>query len=449
MASTNPLATVVTRLHRYSQERIWRPLASSASPRERLCRRAARFTYIVAHGFRDDQVLLRSSALTFMTLFSLVPFLALGFSIAKGLGLQSRFDEDFFSTLAAGQRDLARWIMSYVEGTNLTALGTIGLVVVLYTVAMMLGSIERSLNEIWGVTESRALHRKFADYVAVLLFAPLLFVASTTLTASLASNTFVQRFLEDEVVSRAWNLVLRVLPVVSIAVALSFLYGFVPNTRVRFRAAVIGGVLAGCIWHLAQRLYIDFQVGVANFNALYGTFASLPIFLVWLRVSWVIVLLGGEIAYAVQHEQTYHPPLARQELSIALRERAALEFLTLVAQRFASGAPPLTASDLAAGIDLPRTTTLEIVDALVRSGLLARSAEPDDALLPARDLSRMGVGDVLLRFRHQGVGTLGDVAHGALDERIAEIHRGLEDALRAAGAAEVGPALLAAEPVSA
>ncbi len=438
MAASKPFASLVTRARGYFQDRIWRPQPATATSRERLGRRIARFTYVVAHGFRDDQVLLRSSALTFMTLFSLVPFLALGFSIAKGLGLQSRFDEDFFSTLAVGQRDLARWIMSYVEGTNLTALGTIGLVVVLYTVAMMLGSIERSLNEIWGVTESRALHRKFADYVAVLLFAPLLFVASTTLTASFASNTFVQRFLDDEVLSWAWNVVLRVLPVVSIAVALSFLYGFVPNTRVRFRAAVIGGVLAGGIWHLAQRLYIDFQVGVANFNALYGTFASLPIFLVWLRVSWIIVLLGGEIAYAVQHEQTYHPPLSRQELSIALRERVALEFLTQVAQRFADGASPLTTSDLAAGIDLPRTTTLEIVDALVRSGLLARSAEPDDALLPARDLSHMAIGELLLRFRHQGVGTLGDVAHGVLDERIAVLHGRLEEALRAAGASELG-----------
>ncbi len=446
MSFMDSLSRGTQRLHHYFHDRIWRPVPAGLPAEAQVRRRAARFTYVVAHGFRDDQVLLTSSALTFMTLFSLVPFLALGFSIAKGLGLQSRFDEEFFSTLAVGQRDLARWIMSYVEGTNLTALGTIGLVVTLWTVAVMLGAIERSLNQVWGVTESRALHRKFADYVAVLLFAPLLFVASTTLTASLSSSAFVQHFLEDEMMSRAWNLALRLLPVVSIAAALTFLYAFVPNTRVRFHAALIGGVVAGLIWHLTQRLYIHFQVGVANFNALYGTFASLPIFLVWLRVSWIIVLLGGEIAYAVQHEQTYHPPIKRHDLSIAVRERAALEFLTLIAQRFTAGEPPLTAGDLAAGIDLPRATTLEIVDTLVRSGLLARSMDPPEALLPARDLSRMAVGDVLLTFRHQGVGTLADIAHGVLDERLAVLHRGLEEALRAAGSQEVGRVLAGLEP---
>ncbi len=440
------LVTFVPRLKHHFHEAIWRPLPASAAPEKRMARRVSRFFYIVVHSFWDDQVLLQSSALTFMTLFSLVPFLALGFSIAKGLGLQNFLDEDFFSSLAVGQRDLARWIMSYVAGTNVAALGTIGLVILLWTVAIMLHSIERTFNHIWGVTESRALHRKFADYVAVLLFAPLLVVASTTLTASLASTALVQRFLEDEVVSEAWNLTVRLLPVVTIWTALTFIYAFVPNTRVRFRAALVGGVVAGTIWHLAQQLYIHFQVGVANFNALYGTFASLPIFLVWLRVSWIIVLLGGEIAYAVQHEKSYHPPVARAEVSIAARERAALEFVSRIAKQFAEGRAPLNAGDLAAGIDLPRDTAFEILETLVKSGLLARSVAPREALLPARDLSRMPVGDVLLAYRHQGAGVFADAGHTPFDERLTMLHRRLEEALCSAGSQEVGGAFMDLAP---
>jgi membrane protein len=437
-----------SRLKNHFQDAIWRPIAATATPQERSRRRVSRFVYIVVHSFWDDQILLQSSALTFMTLFSLVPFLALGFSIAKGLGLSSILDEDFFSSLAVGQRDLARWITSYVANTNVAALGTIGLVVLLWTIGIMLSSIERSFNHIWGVTERRALHRKFADYVAVLLFAPMLIVASTTLTASLSSTALVQHFLQDEMVSHAWNLTVRLLPVVTIWLALAFLYGLVPNTRVQFRAAIVGAVIAGTIWHLAQRLYIHFQVGVANFNALYGTFASIPILLVWLRVSWIIVLLGGEIAYAVQHERTYHPPIARSEISIATRERAALEFVSRIARRFSDGQPPFNSGDLAAGVDLPRDTALEILETLVRAGLLARSVAPREALLPARDLSRMAVGEVLLAFRHQGSGAL-ESPHGALEQRLASVHRRLEEALRKAGSQEMGGMLVDLTPSSA
>ena len=197
---------------------------------------------------------------------------------------------------------------------------------------------------------------------------------------------------------------------------------------------------------MAQWAFIELQIGVTQANVIYGTFAALPIFLIWLNVSWIVVLMGCEIAYAVQHEATYHPPVPQSLVSIAQRERTAVQVLAAVWKRFSDGQPPEAAGDVAADIDLPRPVTMEIVRALVQCGLLVFSRDPQEGLLPARDLSQLGVGELLLAYRHAGRTSHGELG-GPLHDQVVAVHEQLEKGLRTEGSHGIG-ALLGATPGS-
>jgi membrane protein len=437
------------RLQRYFGETIWRPVPPGAGLRWRVALRLSRFLYLLVRGFQDDRVLVRAPALTLTTLLALVPLLALIFTVTRALGLQEAVLDPLRGVLtrfvAAGQRELVEMVVGYVEATNFGALGGIGLLFLAYTAVSMLGTIEASFNDIWGVAQGRPLHRKLTDYLSVLLIFPVLLLVSSGLTAGMHS-ALVERILQVGLLSGASQLALKLFPIVAVVAGFTFLYRYMPNTRVTLHAAVVAGLVAGVAWHAAQWAFITFQIGVTNSNVIYGTFAALPIFLIWLNVSWIIVLGGCEIAYAVQHAATYHPPVPHALVSIARRERAALQILATVWERFRGGAPPRVDGDLAVEVDLPRPITMEVVEALVGCGLLARaSTEQGQALLPARDLSGLGVGELLVAYRHAGRAGHGEEVETAIDRQVRALHARLEQALREEGSQAIGAALRPAE----
>jgi membrane protein len=261
---------------------------------------------------------------------------------------------------------------------------------------------------------------------------PVLLLASTGITASLTSDTALGKVLKIDVLSGIAELGVKLLPLLGVAAGFSFIYKYMPYTTVRLRAALIAGVLAGTVWQIAQWIFIKLQIGVTQANVIYGTFAALPIFLIWLNASWIVVLMGCEIAYAVQHERTYHPPVPQGLVSIAQRERVALQILAEVWERFSDGKPPEAAGDVAADIDLPRPVTMEIVQALVQCELLVLAQGPHEGLVPARDLSHVGVGELLLAYRHAGKTSHGELG-GVLHDRVVVLHEQLEEGLRSEG----------------
>lgn len=425
----------------YFGETVWRPLAKGTSLQKRIVRWTSRYLYLIVRGFVDDRVLVRAPALTLITLLACVPLLALTFSAAKGFGLQQialdslrQFLTDF---IAVGQQDVVDVIIGYVENTSFGALGSIGLLFLIYAATSILGTMESSFNDIWGVAHNRPFHRKVTDYLSILMIFPVLVLAATGLTASSSSTALVERVLNVSMVSGAVEFGVKLLPLVVIIAGFTFIYKYMPYTHVRLRAALVAGFVAGSTWQLAQWSYIKLQIGVTSSNVIYGTFAALPIFLIWLNVSWIIVLVGCEIAYAVQHAATYHPPVPRSLISIAQREQVALQILATVWKKFSDGEPAESAGDLAAEVDLPRPVTMEILDALVRCGLLATAMGPREGLLPGRDLSRMSVGELLVAYRHAGRTSHGDLG-GILHERVAALHEQLERGLRAEGPEAIG-----------
>jgi membrane protein len=357
---------------------------------------------LVLKAFRDDQCLLRASALTFTTILSLVPFFALTFAVLKGFGVHNKIEPLILEKVAAGSQETVDRIITYINNTNMTSMGAIGLVALILTVITVLGNIEEAFNVIWGVKETRSIYRKFSDYLSVVITGPLLLLAAVSTTTSLQSQSVVRWLVEKSYLGDALLFIFRLAPYITIWLALVFLYIFIPNTRVRLKSALIGGVLAGTIWQLAQWGYIHFQVGVARYNAIYGTLAILPVFMVWIYTSWLIVLFGGEVVCAHQNIRTFRLEARKSACSHSRKELLCLTILENIASAFHFGRNPVTANQLAEELDFPVRVIRELLDLLVESGYILANAGDNPTYSPARELEHIAIIDVLETLRNHG-----------------------------------------------
>lgn len=357
---------------------------------------------LVVRDFRDDHCLLRASALSFSTILSLVPFFALTFAVLKGFGVHNKIEPLILDEVAAGSQETVARIITYINNTNMTSMGAIGLVTLVITVITLLGNIEEAFNVIWGVPETRSFYRKFSDYLSVVITAPLLLLAAVSITTSLQSQALVKWLVETSYFGNLFLLLFHLAPYFIIWLALVFLYIFIPNTRVRFKSALIGGVLAGTIWQLAQWGYIFFQVGVARYNAIYGTLALLPIFMVWIYTSWLIVLFGIEVVYAHQNIRTFRREIRNPSFSHSQKELLCLAILQDIAAAFHAERTPWTPEQLAEELDIPLRVVREILSLLVETGYIAATAGEPPNYIPARELDRITITDVLKNLKNHG-----------------------------------------------
>lgn len=370
-----------------------------------LRKNSARFLQIILLAARDflcDQCMLRASALAFTTILSLVPFLALTFSVLKGFGVQHRVEPLIMAQLSGGSQEVASRIINYIDNTSMGSLGAFGLLALIATVITLLGNIEEALNAIWGVDETRSLQRKFSDYLSVVIVGPILIFIAVSMTSFLQSQAILKWLVENSYAGDILVAILQLIPYMITWIALTFLYIYIPNTRVRIKPALLGGVLAGTCWQLAQWGYIHFQVGVAKYNAIYGTVAVLPIFMIWIYASWLIVLFGAEIVHACQNITVFRRELRTPAINFRLRELLALAILQDVVTAFVSGAPGWTARRLEDELDLPARILRELLDELVVSGLLVTTGEEPAAYLPAREPDQILMTDVLAILRDFG-----------------------------------------------
>lgn len=366
--------------------------------RERL-RTLTRLVLLLGDSFNRHQGLLRASALTYTTMLSLIPVLAIAFAILKGLGVQNAL-EPFLLRLAGDSRETIDRIIVYVNNTNFKSVGAIGLLALVVTVISLLGNIEMAFNSIWGVRETRTLQRRFSDYLSVVVVGPILILVATSMTTTLQNQWVVQQLIRQTYLGGMVLLVFRLAPYLSIWIALVFLYLYIPNTRVRFSSALVGGVLAGTAWQVAQWAYFHFQVGVAGYNAIYGTLSALPVFLVWVYTSWLIVLLGVEIVCV--HQQRRHLDILAPPSGGSVRasaELCSLALLLQVCRHFREqGAPPV-APQLADELSLRHDLVAERLQALADLGYLVPTAGSEPGWLPAREPSTLLVSPLLASLR--------------------------------------------------
>jgi membrane protein len=348
-----------------------------------------------------DECGLRAASLTFYTLLSVVPVLGVAFGIAKGFGLEKLLEEQLLAQMSGQEQALERilgFARNMLEDARGGLIAGIGVALMIWAAVKILGQIEAALNAMWDGLPPRAWGRRFADYLAVLLIAPILMLSAS------GANVFIRTGL-DEVAGRLGLLdaagplivqLLRLTPVLLAWALFTMMYAMMPNTRVRLLPALAGGALGGSLYHLVQWVYIAFQVGAAKQNAVYGSFAALPLFLAWVQTSWMIFLFGAQIAYATQHAELWACCMRGPGSGRDRRQLAGLHAAWLVAGRFARGEPPPTAGELARATEVPPAVVAENLERLTRAGLLARTVSPEgEAVLPAVDPARLTLQRVL------------------------------------------------------
>lgn len=357
-----------------------------------------RTVYQIGDSFAAHHGPLRAGSLTYTTMLSLVPFLAIAFSVLKGFGVQNAI-EPLLQQVAGDSEETISRIISYVNNTNVKSLGAVGLLMLVLTVISLLDSIEDAFNATWGVQEKRTLQRRFSDYLSVVIVGPILLLVATSMNTSLQSQWLVRWLIEHTYLGDTILLLFRMVPYLLIWLAMTFIYIFIPNTKVHIGSALLGGILAGTAWQIAQWGYFHFQVGMANYNAIYGTLSALPIFLVWVYTSWFIVLFGLEVVYAHQHGVSRTAQIETTTLLATTRDLLALSALLLVCRHFRAGAPPPDSPQLSVELGIPLNELEELLETLRNRHFLVKTGDDASGWLPAREPSFMMLDDVLTSLR--------------------------------------------------
>jgi len=344
-----------------------------------LLARALGFARAVARRFWEDGCLLHASALTYTTLLSLVPLLALMFAVLKGLGVQRRLEPLLLSRLPLDPEATER-VLTYIDHTNVGTLGALGAAALVASVISVLGSIEGSFNHIWRVRRGRTWWRKATDYLSAVLITPVLLLAAVAITSSVREQAVLRWILQTEYVGQAAVWLLSLAPVVINAVALGILYAVIPNRRPHVASLVAGAIAAGCAWQVVQREYVSLQIGVAHYNAIYGALAQLPVTLVWIYVSWAVVLAGAELAVVWECG-----PQSAGVTATTYGGAVALHVLLRAAECFRSGGGPIAPQPLAHELRVDRALVAETAETLRRRGLLVAIEGAEEAYVLARD----------------------------------------------------------------
>lgn len=409
---------------------IWKTRLQDVSRPKAFFLKSLRILILTLKGFHNDNCQLRASALTFYSLISVVPVMAMAFGIAKGFGFEKMLQKQLLQNIP-GQEEGLLYIIDFarklLENTRGGLVAGIGVVVLFWSVIKVLGNIESSFNHIWKIQESRSLDRKFSDYLSIALIAPILVIMSSSVSVFIATQVtlITEKTKLFEVFSPFILSSLKLLPYGIIWILFSFIYIFMPNTKVRFISGVFAGVIAGTIYQLVQVAYIYFQVTIANYNAIYGSFAALPFFIMWLQLSWFVVLLGAEISFYHQNSETYQFHQTYSRITLYLRKLLTLRIVHLLVMNFSQGKKPLTVNQLAHAVELPLPLAQQLLTALVESKLVSGTPVKETAEFayqPAKAIDLLTVKFVIDTLEQKGENDI----HLAQTDEIAALSNILE-----------------------
>ncbi len=401
---------MLNRFRTFFNNTIWGIALEKISGRQKLWLRLLRTLALAIRGFREDKIGLRASALTVYTLLAVVPVVALAFGIAKGFGLKEYLERQLLANFT-GQEEVLDWIIrfanSFLDHTSGGIIAGIGLVILLWSVLKVFANIEGSFNAIWQIRRSRSWFRKFSDYLSIMLIAPILVIVSSSATVFI--TTQIERIASEieflGLIDQIIFFLVKLIPYVLIWFLFTFLYMFMPNTKVQFRSALIGGIVAGTIFVAVQWLYINSQIGMSRYNAIYGSFAALPLFIIWLQISWLIVLLGGEIAFSDQNMQQYEFESDVENISIYSKNILALIIAHLLIKNFMKAETPLTAEQISSRLKIPIRLVRKILYELLECRIVSESVSPNTkerAYQPGQDIDNLSIAYILERLEHVG-----------------------------------------------
>jgi len=364
---------------------------------------------IAIKSYGTDKTPIHASALTYFSMLSIVPVIAVGFAIAKGFGLENMLEEEIAKSLA-GQREVSAYLLSFAKSLLSTtkggALAVVSISVLLYTVLKLFHQIENTFNIIWKVERSRSFIRKFTDYLTIILIAPILVVLSGTV------NVYITTILRDfsqntdyfEFISPIIFFSIKLIPYFLIWLLFTLLFLIMPNKGVKFTHAFIAGLIAGTAYQLIQFYYINFQIGFSRYNAIYGSFAALPLFLIWLQLSWNVVLLGAHIAAAFENIKSFGYKNAYPLLSQEKKRILSLLILKKIVNKFKNNEPASNATELSEESQLPLLYVSKIVDELSEIKIVSKviNYKKPVSFQPASDIASMSFADVIEKLNAHG-----------------------------------------------
>ncbi|UCG35440.1 MAG: YihY family inner membrane protein [Candidatus Omnitrophota bacterium] len=389
---------------------IWRIRLQTLSGIKSFLIKYLRMVLLALRGFAEDKCQLQASALTFYSLLSIVPVLAMAFGVAKGFGFENMLEKQLIDKMP-GQEEVITQVIGFartmLENTRGGLIAGIGIALLFWTVIKVLGTIENSFNDIWGVKKARSIARKFSDYLAIMVICPLLFIMASSVTVAISSQVtrIVQTISVLGPVSHLIMGALNFLPYVVIWIVFTFVYKIMPNTKVNFSSAAIAGIIAGTIYQFVQWVYITFQIGVSKFNAIYGSFAALPMFLIWLQLSWRIVLLGAEISFSHQNVETYEFEPDCLNISYSFKKLLTLRLMHLLVKDFSQAEMPPSDRQIAQILDMPIRLVRQILFELVNAGLVSElklGGEKGVAYQPSHDTSLITIKHVIDALEQKG-----------------------------------------------
>ena len=364
-----------------------------------------RVAYVLVRDLQEGALALRAMSLVYTTLLSMVPLLAVSFSVLKAFGVHNQIEPVLLNVLSPlGEQgvEITNRIIGFVENIQVGVLGSVGLAFLIYTVISLIQKIEESFNFVWHIKNVRSISRRFSDYLSVIIIGPVLVFTAIGLTASVMNNAIVQALLEMEPFGTLVVALGRLVPYLLITAAFTFVYMFVPNTSVRLRSALIGGVVGGGLWQLTGYAFAAFASGSTRYDAIYSGFAILVMFMIWLYLSWFILLFGAKVAFYHQHPQQIRREAEHIGFSNRLRERTGLLVMYFVTRAYEYGGEGWTLDALSQRLGLPGDSLGDLLIDMEGLGFLVETGDEDPIYFPGRDPAELPVRDVLTGLRTVG-----------------------------------------------
>lgn len=389
--------------------------------------RVLRYTYALVRDLLEGDLSLRAMSLVYNTMLAIVPLLAIAFAVLKGLGFHRDMQPllmNFFAPLGPRADELTERIIGFVDNVSSSALASLSIVILLYSALSMAQKVESSFNFVWRVDRPRSFARRFSEYLSVMLVGPLLMSVAMGFTATLASTAAVSRLRQAGPIGEWLVSLSSFTPYVMVIAGFTFLYMFVPNTRVHWKAAAIGGVFAGVLWAASGSVFTSFVVSVARTEAIYSGFAIVIVAMIWMHLSWVVLLLGAQLSFYLQNPEYLRLGKRTVPMSNGLRERLALNAMLLVGKDFEQPGHGWRIESLAAAMRIPRNALDPVIAALMSAGLLTRTTE--SRLVPAKDPHRIRMADVIDSVR----ATDHDSTPGEWNETVRALGDSIDAAVR-------------------
>ena len=406
----NPVTWVLNLLKRLN-DAIWRTPLSELSRGKTFIFKQLRILILAAKGFSNDKVQLRASALTFYSLLSVIPIAAIAFAIAKGFGFEQVLEQSIINKFQSYQEILDKFlpqVMQAIDEAKGGIIAGIGIIILFWSVMSLLNHIESSFNHIWQIRSSRPWYRKFTDYLTIMLIAPIFIFLSSSIT--LFISTELPGYMATAPILNVFKPVITFLikfsPYFLSWITMTILFIVMPNAKVKFVPALISGIIAGTIFQVVFWLYVDLQFGILKLNKIYGSFALLPLFIIWLQSSWSVVLLGAEISFANQNISRYE--MESEALNISNHQKRALILMImhLIIRNFILGERPISAEYIAVNLKIPVRLVRDILQDLSSANLVSiihENEEKERLYQPALDVNRLTISYIYSQLDKKGV----------------------------------------------